>query len=245
MFSFFKSKPLLKDFVQDGFIDIHSHALCGIDDGAKTISDTKNILDAMSNLGFTEAITTPHTIFMVWENTKEGILSKHEEVLSLLPSETEKLNLRVASEYLMDDAFLKRIESEELLTLKNKQVLVEMSYINPPIQLMEILFVLKSNGYEVVLAHPERYNFYHDNKEMYKKLKKAGCSFQINLLSTTGYYGKHVLDAANYLLSNGMIDFAGSDIHHQKHIDAFQNKVLIKDVNSLQQAIKNNIQFKQ
>ncbi len=245
MFSLFKPKPLLKDFVQNGFIDIHSHTLCGIDDGAKNIADTKNILDAMANLGFAEAIATPHTIFLVWENTKEGILAKHKEVINLLPSESQKLKLRVASEYLMDDTFLKRLETEELLTLKNKYVLVEMSYMNPPIQLMEILFALKSNGYDIVLAHPERYNFYHNNTEMYKKLKKAGCLFQINLLSTTGYYGKHVLDAANYLLSNGLIDFAGSDIHHQKHLDAFQSKVLIKDINSFQNAIKNNIEFKQ
>lgn len=244
MFSLFKSKPLLKEFVQNGFVDIHSHVLCGIDDGAETLENTKNILEAMSQMGFTQAIATPHTIALVWENTKETIVAKHKEVVESLPSETERLKLRVASEYLMDDTFMKRIESEELLTLKDKYVLVEMSYMNPPIQLFEILFALKSNGYNIVLAHPERYNFYHQDKDMYKKLKKAGCLFQINLLSTTGYYGQHVLDAANYLLSHGLIDFTGSDIHHDRHLKGFESKVQIKDHKAFQQAINNNIEFK-
>lgn len=245
MFSFFKSKPVLKDLIPNNFVDIHSHLMFGIDDGAQTQEDTKTIISAMKSLGFDQAITTPHTTPLVWDNTKEGILAKYDEVKTVLASEAESLKLRVASEYMMDESFLKRIETEKLLTLKDYYVLVEMSYVNPPIQLMDILFHLKSNGYNIVLAHPERYNFYHGNLEMYKKLKKSGCQFQMNLLSTTGYYGGHVLEAANYLLNNDMIDFVGSDIHHTKHIRGFESKVQVKEVKNLEKAIANNIFFKQ
>lgn len=244
MFSFFKSKPILKDLIPDDFVDIHSHLIYGIDDGAQTIEDTKFIISAMRDLGFDQAITTPHTTPLVWENTREGILDQYQHVQAQLPEETKAIALRVASEYLMDDSMIPLIENKELLTLKDSYVLVEMSYMNPPIQLMDILFQLKSNGYEIVLAHPERYNFYHQNTAMYKKLKKAGCYFQMNLLSVTGYYGKHVLEAANFLLQHGLIDFVGSDIHHEKHIKGFDAKVEVKAIEFFTQAITNNQEFR-
>lgn len=244
MFSFFKSKPILKDLIPDDFVDIHSHLIYGIDDGAQTIEDTKFILSSMRDLGFDQAIATPHTTPLVWENTREGILSQHQRVQEQLPQEAKEIGLRVASEYLMDDSMIPHIENKELLTLKNNFVLVEMSYMNPPIQLMDILFQLKSNGYDIVLAHPERYNFYHQNTAMYKKLKKAGCYFQMNLLSVTGYYGKHVLEAANFLLQQGLIDFVGSDIHHEKHIKGFDAKVEVKAIEFFTQAITNNQEFR-
>ncbi|TDS58848.1 tyrosine-protein phosphatase [Myroides indicus] len=244
MFSFFKTKPLLKHLIPQNFVDIHSHLLFGIDDGAKDKENTKELLLNLKQLGFEQAITTPHTTPLVWDNTKEQILAKYEEVKSVLPVETKALNLRVASEYLMDESFLHRLENEKLLTLKDNYVLVEMSYMNPPVQLYDILFQLKSRGYDIVLAHPERYNFYHQNEEAYKKLKRTGCKFQMNLLSVTGYYGNHVLEAANHLLDGDMIDFVGSDIHHVRHVKAFENKIQIKNVQNFEKAIQNNQFFR-
>lgn len=243
MFSIFKSKPNLKELIPQGYVDIHSHLIYGIDDGAKTIEDSKFIIESMKDLGFSQAIATPHTTPLVWDNTKEGIISQYQQLSSLLASHADSLKLRVASEYLMDESFLQRLNQEELLTLQDNYVLVEMSYINPPIGLMDILYELKSKGYQPVLAHPERYNFYHNNTQMYQRLKKAGCLFQMNLLSTTGYYGSHVLEAANYLLKENMIDFTGSDIHHKRHLDAFGSKVSVKNIKNLEQALSNNSLF--
>lgn len=244
MFSFFKKKTSLRELIPDGYVDIHSHLLCGIDDGAKTIEDSRFIIESMLDLGFVQVVTTPHTTPLIWDNTKEGILEKYAEVKKTLPNLTKKIALRAASEYMMDDSFLKRIQEEPLLTIKENYVLVEMSYINPPIQLFDILFELKSNGYQIVLAHPERYNFYHQNTEIYKKLKKSGCFFQLNLLSATGYYGEHVLKAANYLLDQNMIDFTGSDIHHKKHIAGFESNVKVKNIQNFQAAMRRNSEFR-
>ena len=135
-------------------------------------------------------------------------------------------------------------QNQELLTLKDNYVLVEISYINAPIHLYDILFDLQVAGYKPVLAHPERYTFYHNNFNEYKKLKKAGCLFQLNLLSVVGYYGENVAKTAQKLLSQGLIDFASSDTHHQKHIDSFEGKVLLKDIKPLQDCIINSSFFK-
>ncbi|CAM4044619.1 tyrosine-protein phosphatase [Flavobacterium antarcticum] len=242
---FFNKKTILKDLIPDDHIDFHSHLLFGIDDGAKTFDDTAGLVQSLMKFGIKQFITTPHVMQHVWENTTEIIINRQNEVNELLKLQQIDVTIKAAAEYLMDDHFAKLFKSQPLLTLKDNYVLVEMSYINAPIQLYEILFDLQVAGYKPVLAHPERYNFYHNNFDEYKKLKKQGCLFQLNLLSVMGYYGEGVAKTAQKLLTQGMIDFASSDTHHQKHIAAFDGKVLLKDMKPLQEAISNSAFFKQ
>ena len=144
----------------------------------------------------------------------------------------------------MDDHFVQLFQNGELLTLKDNYVLVEMSYINPPIQLYSILFDLQVAGYIPVLAHPERYLFYHQNFEEYLKLIKAGCKFQLNVLSVVGYYGEGIAKISERLLQKGMYDFVGSDVHHDNHVAAFDQKVKLKDLAPLKEVMVNNQFFR-
>jgi tyrosine-protein phosphatase YwqE len=218
--------------------------LPGIDDGAKTIDDTAVLIDGLVNTGCNAIITTPHIMRSVWDNTKDGIEDKLAETKQLLEARGINIPIRAAAEYLLDANFAELFKTEPLLTLKDNYVLVEMSYINPPLQLLEFLFELQVAGYVPVLAHPERYAFYHNNFEKYEQLKNAGCFFQLNLLSTVGYYGEGVFKAAEKLLKRGMIDFTGSDAHHTKHIAALSKRVLLKDTTSLAHALANNETFR-
>lgn len=244
MFGIFKKKEFLKDTIPSGYVDIHSHTLFGIDDGAQTVEHTKYLLNSMIDLGFEKVITTPHTIANVYSNTTEKITSVYEDVKVQLPVETNKLSYQAASEYMIDEDFEQRVKEGSLLTIKDKMVLVEMSYINPPIFLDDALFLLISKGYTPILAHPERYNFYKGDLNAYRSLKKAGCKFQLNLLSTTGYYGERIAQIADSLLKENMYDFSGSDIHHEKHIKSFENKLVIKESDRFKELLKNNSIFK-
>ena len=245
MFSIFsKKKTILKDLIPTDYIDIHSHFLPGIDDGASNIATTEELLLAVQRLGFTQVITTPHTIAGVWPNTTASINNTLAKTQTELPELSHKLQLRAASEYFLDEEFSTHLSSGELLTLKENYVLVEMSYLSPPIQLFDWLFDLQVAGYKPVLAHPERYNFYHTQPEMYDRLKKAGCLFQLNWLSVTGYYGKKVAEVSEMLLTKKLYDFVGSDIHHGKHISAFENPVVIKNIHEITTIAKNNTFFK-
>ena len=242
---FFKKKQIiLQDLIQDNYIDIHSHLLPGIDDGAKDIEDTQFLIHSLKNMGVSKFITTPHTFAGVWDNTKSDIESVAKETISILNKNSFNVPIQVASEYLLDDHFVSLIHEGEILTLKENYVLVEMSYINPPIHLYDIIFDLQIAGYIPVLAHPERYSFYHKNFDEYKKLKNAGCLFQLNLLSTVGYYGGEVSETAKKLLNAGLINYVGSDVHHKKHIESFSKSVVLKDLQPLKEAIKNNQFFK-
>lgn len=244
MFPLFRKKPILKELIPSGALDFHSHLLHGIDDGAQTIRDTEFLLESMSKLGYTKLITTPHTTPLVWENSKDTILQKHDQVMNELPELTRAMQLGVASEYMMDESFVDRFEQEELLTIKANNVLVEMSYINPPMGLYDILFKLQSKGYQPVLAHPERYNFYKNDFQSFYKLKEVGCKFQLNLLSTTGYYGAGIAEVADQLLKEKMYDYVSSDAHHAKHIAGFDSRVQIKKLNDLEELFANNEVFR-
>jgi len=237
MFNILKKKPILADLIPEGFVDIHSHILPGIDDGAKNVEESLSLISQMKEMGFSKIIGTPHTYQGLYDNTNESIKGSFDLLKKNLE---EDIEINYASEYMIDGSLLKRIEERSLLTLKDNYVLVEMSFISAPNNLYEIIFELQTNDYIPILAHPERYGFLFDNFNKYYKLKKAGCKFQINLLSTTGYYGNEVLEFSNKLLENKMIDFVGSDIHSQKHINKMKEKVKIKKIENLEKAINSN-----
>jgi protein-tyrosine phosphatase len=243
MLSFFKSKPKLAELIPSGYVDIHSHILPGIDDGAQKIKDAEFLFESMIDFGFSKVITTPHTMKNVWDNTTNSIGDAYNLVHSELPELSKQVALQYASEYFLDENLIRLAQQEKLLTLKDNFILIEMSYLNAPIQLYDFLFELQLKGYQLVLAHPERYNYFHSNKKEFAKLKKAGCLFQLNLLSTVGYYGKNVADISDYLLKNDLYDFTGSDIHHQNHIKAFQNKLAFNNGEKITEVMEKNIFF--
>ena len=241
IFNLFKSKPTLKDLIPKGFVDIHSHILPGIDDGAKNIEESLSLIYQMKEMGFSKIIGTPHTYPGLYDNTNESIKSSFDLLKNSLK---EDIEIDYASEYMIDGSLLKRIKEKSLLTLKDNYVLVEMSFISSPINLYEIIFKLKLNGYIPVLAHPERYFYLHDNFDEYYKLKKYGCKFQISLLSVTGYYGNNITKTTNELISKNLVDFVGSDIHSQKHNKKFKEKVEIKEIQKFSKVIEANMIFK-
>ena len=240
MFNFFRKKPILADLIPEGFVDIHSHVLPGIDDGAKNINESLELISQMKEMGFSKIIGTPHTYKGLYNNTNESIKGSFDLLKNNLKGEIE---IDYASEYMIDGSLLKQIEEKSLLTLKDKYVLIEMSFISAPNHLHELIFQLQLNKYIPVLAHPERYSFFFKNFNYYYKLKNYGCKFQLNLLSTTGYYGLDVAKISDRLLKNDLIDFVGSDIHSIKHLNSFKNKIIINEVNKLIRAIDSNRLF--
>lgn len=243
MIHFFKKKPFLRDLISDNHIDIHSHLLPGIDDGATTMEETEKLILSLQELGFKKFITTPHVMGEVWNNSRKQIEEKEKSTIQEFTIPMNSNSFKAAAEYMIDAEFKELFKKEKLLTLKDNYVLVEISYLNPPIQLYDILFELQVAGYQPVLAHPERYNFYHHSISNYKKLKQAGCLFQLNMLSTTGYYGERVAIISDILLKNDLIDFIGSDIHHSRHIETIHKKIVLKNYEYLYPIFQNNLLF--
>ena len=229
MFSFFQKKHFLKDHLED-FVDIHNHILPGIDDGATDVEASLDLLKVFQQVGINHFIATPHVMNDYYPNTRESI----KEVWEALTTELERrglkeIKIKAAAEYMMDQAFLELIQKEKLLTLKDNMVLVEMSYFQPPMNLNEILFKLQTAQYKPVLAHPERYAFFHSKSlNKYSELKGRGCLFQLNALSLVGHYGKNMQEIAFRLLEEEMIDFLGTDTHQMRHLEKLSAAQLTK-----------------
>ena len=144
------------------------------------------------------------------------------------------LTVEAAAEYYLDENFLATVKSgKKVLTLHDNYVLFETSFINKPAFLEEAVFILNSNGYQPVLAHPERYSYVLSNPELLKTLKNMSVFFQVNLLSFTGYYSPEVKKMAIKLMKSGMIDFVGTDCHNAMQAELIKKSLKQKSIKTL------------
>lgn len=214
--------PPLNDFTSIG-TDIHSHLIPGIDDGVQTMEDSLQLLRELQDLGFKKIVTTPHIMSDYFRNTPEIILDGLAKVRAAAQQEGITLELHAAAEYYLDEAFAQMVNrNEKLLTIADKYLLFEISYVNPPDNIQNIVFDLNIQGYVPVLAHPERYPFWYGKTEIYTKLKDLGVQFQLNTNSIVGYYGPAARHCAEWLINQDMIDFIGSDMHGVRHLEALK-----------------------
>lgn len=199
-------------------IDMHSHLIPGIDDGVKTLAESLLLIKSMSDLGYEKLITTPHVYYDLYPNNQSTILEGLATVKAAVLAQQIPIEIFAAAEYFMDDHFEALLNKKELLPIKDNMVLVEMSFMAPPLKLEDYIFSMCTKGYQPILAHPERYTFLGTSLNKYERLKDLGCYFQLNLLSLNGHYGSSVQKTAEKLLKAGMIDFLGTDMHNENHL---------------------------
>ncbi len=221
MFSFFKKKNYVDNIEWLG-VDMHSHLLPGLDDGSPDVETSISLIKSLNELGFSKFLCTPHIFTELYPNNEETIIPALEQAQIALAKTGVKVELSAAAEYMIDETF--KI-SDGLMCLPNKCILIEMSYLNETPNIEQVIFNLQISGYQVILAHPERYNFYHLDHKRFQRFKDMGVLFQLNLLSVTGYYGKEVKKIADYLVERKLYDFAGTDLHHDKHLHALSTSI--------------------
>ncbi|MCX2574008.1 tyrosine-protein phosphatase [Pedobacter sandarakinus] len=221
MFSFFSRKRKVSDISWLG-IDMHSHILPGIDDGSPDVAVSLRFVKALEELGYSSLIATPHIYQELYPNTPETIQASK----SLLQAEMDRAGLSIklsaGAEYMVDQNFTL---DQPLCKLNQKHLLVEMSYLNESPNISQTIFDIQIKGMVPILAHPERYTFYFKDKKKLKTYREKGCLLQLNLLSALGYYGKDVKLLAEYLLKEEMYDFAGTDLHHDKHLNVLTETI--------------------
>ncbi len=242
---FFKKKEIpLKEFIPQGYVDIHSHLIPAIDDGVKTAYQSAYILERFESFGMKKVITTPHIINDVWPNTSNTILEKYKDLKDTITSlGIKNIETHVSAEYMMDDLFFQRLKNKDILPLSKNYILVEMSTFNAPINLNEILFEIKLEGYTPILAHPERYTFYQNDLKKFDELKESGFLFQLNLLSLSGYYGDEVKSFSKKLVNHEYIDFTGTDIHNYHQLEVLEKGIDPKIAKKVSNLMENNAIF--
>lgn len=227
-----RKRSLLESGLLKGATDSHSHILFGLDDGVKTAEDSLKIMEFYEQAGLDTLWLTPHTMEDV-PNTTEGIRARFEEFKALYHG---PIKLELASEYMIDTLFEKRLEDRDLLMHGEDTVLVETSTQFPPINLWDVLDTMLKAGYRPLVAHPERYHYMQ--KEDYRRLHDMGCLMQLNLPSLVGVYGETVALKAHELLKKGWYCMAGSDCHrYHALMKQYGAQVLKKDELALLETI--------
>lgn len=205
--------------------DLHSHLLPGLDDGAKHIDDSLQMITTFYHLGYRKLITTPHVQTDIYKNTSKEILQSLDALRKAIATQGLDIQIEAAAEYFIDFDFQKNLKKERLLTFGDNYLLVEFSYYTPPNNLSEVLFQLQLKKYKIVLAHPERYAYWHNNLGNYVGLKDRGILFQMNINSLNGHYSMPVKKMAETLIKNNMVDFVGSDAHRIEHLELIRNNL--------------------
>lgn len=238
MLSFFQKKTYLIDLIE-GTTDFHNHILPGIDDGAREVEDSINLIKGFKEIGIETLVATPHVIGDYYPNNPETISKALNSIKTEIPAD---IKISTSAEYMIDQYFLDIIEKRKILPIIGKNVLVEMSYFQAPINLNEILFQLQNNSFSPILAHPERYAYMHSKDlEKFKELKSRGCTFQLNMLSLIGHYGSGIQKMAFQLLEENMIDYLGSDVHRIDHIEKIkQVRISKKHLPAIEKTVENN-----
>lgn len=214
---FRKEKTLPPADISGLVCDFHSHLIPGIDDGAKTLDDSIEMIERFKKMGYSKVITTPHVMSDFYKNTPEIILGGLEKVRVELKNRNIDIEVEAAAEYYLDEHLSDKIKNRELLTFGDNYVLFELPFMSEPPNLSSIIFELQTSGYKPILAHPERYGFWYKEFKKFREMKDKGVHLQLNILSLIGHYSPETKKIAEQMIDEGLVTFLGSDCHNPMH----------------------------
>ena len=199
-------------------VDVHGHWLPYVDDGVKSTDEALQVIRGLVKMGYQKLIATPHINNQFPDNNPEKLVYSFYQIAQEASRSRIDVKLGIAAEYMLDSGFDKHLAARNLLTLDDKTVLIEFPTFQTPPNIEEVLFELQICGYKPLLAHPERYSFFHSDLSRYEKLKELGCLFQLNLLSFAPNQNDHIRNAASKLLNCDWYEYIGTDIHSPEQL---------------------------
>lgn len=247
MFDFFRKKP--KDPIQLCIsTDMHCHIVPGVDDGSPDAETSADLIESMQQWGIERIIASPHVTKFTFENNLDTLTPAMAQLHEELKRRGNDIEVTHSAEYRLDELFEERLEANDIMPLPNSYLLVENSFMFEPMNLDSLLFDLQVKGYRPILAHPERYSYYWNKKNRYDELHNAGLLFQVNVLSLAGAYGKAERKIAEHLMNKGYVDFLGTDLHRQSHVDAINAYLTTAEARSdmelLKATVKNDTELR-
>ena len=219
--------------------DIHCHILPGIDDGAPDADYGAELVMRMSAWGLSRIIATPHVVGEVYENTPESISAALTRLQESMHAKGITTTVQAAAEHRLDDLFSRNLTADNIISHPCRHVLIENSFMQEARDIDSIVIRLTNRGYIPIMAHPERFVYYHSaNLKRYFELHRLGVRFQVNLLSIAGRYGSEPRHVAERLIEAGIVDFFGTDVHRHEHCDAIEAFLSSRNYDKLLNAIK-------
>ena len=221
MFSFFKKKYTPRPIFEVLGTDMHCHLIPQVDDGSKCMEESIDCLKTLQAVGYKKVFITPHFQYPRFDNDEDDICRRYEEVKKAAAAAGVEIEIAgIGGEYRIDSGFKRRVENPRFLQVADKYVLVEFSLHQQMMGCDEMIFDMQMKGYEVILAHPERYPYLNVMGTRMEQLKNQGVFFQVNVLSLGGFYGDEAKKRAYQMLENGWVEFLGTDTHNTMYAQA-------------------------
>ena len=196
-------------------IDIHCHILPGIDDGAATMEDSLAMARAAVKEGITTIIATPHHKNNQFINPKSSILTKVNDLNTVLKQENIPLTILPGQEVRMYGEVLEDYYKEEILTLNyTKYLFIEFPSSSVPRYAERLLYELQTEGIIPIIVHPERNKELQEKPDLLYQFVKNGALTQVTASSVAGYFGKNVKKFSEQLIESNLTHFLASDAHN-------------------------------
>lgn len=212
-----KNKAIPLSF-SDLKVDLHSHLIPGIDDGSKSLAESMAMIHKFVELGYQKIVTTPHIMQDVYPNHKDNIYAGRDLVLAQIEKEKLNIQFEAAAEHFYDDHLMKLVKNKEVLTFSDNYCLIEFGFHHAPNYEDNLFFEMLAAGYKPILAHFERYNYFHGSIDKALEYREKGVLIQVNANSLSGNYGGEVKKQAAKLIDANAIDFIASDAHRMQHL---------------------------
>jgi protein-tyrosine phosphatase len=220
-----------------GFVDLHSHWIAGIDDGARSPSDGVAMLGGLFEAGFSTVVATPHMRPGMFDNDRQALERAYAAMQPHLAEATGRgvrlPEVHLSSEHYFDDVVWGRLTRGEALpypappgsAAPTRTALIEFPTQAFPVRIAERLVDLKRAGVRVVVAHPERYRPVWTDDACLDPLLDAGARLLLDLCALVGKYGRAPQTAAEKLLEEDAYDAACSDAHKPQDIDEVKRSI--------------------
>lgn len=234
MFSIFRRRPQPSIDLSVIGTDMHNHLLPGIDDGSPDVATSFELMKGLQEMGLNNFVASPHILWDLYRNDDASIEAALSQLRTAAGAQGIQLPVKAAAaEYMMDDHFTELLaKKEKLRTFGRNYVLVEFSFVSLPFEWKQQLFEMQIQGYQPVLAHPERYSYLGTRIDPFQEIADMGILLQVNLNSLTDYYGQPPLALAQALIKSKLVSFLGTDLHHERHLQALrQSTNLMTSIN--------------
>jgi protein-tyrosine phosphatase len=196
-------------------IDIHSHILPDLDDGARDLDESLEMIRIAAADGIRTMVATPHMLHGAFPVTVEAARDRYRQLTAAVREEGIAMEILLGGEIHLDVDILGSLRDGQALTLgeKGRTVLLELPTTSIPTGTHDVIFEMQTEGYRVVIAHPERNDELAGNLERVVKMRDRGVWMQVTARSVTGGFGLHARRVARKMAKQGLIDVLASDAH--------------------------------
>lgn len=197
-------------------IDIHSHILYGLDDGAQNPEETLAMARQAVEQGITGIVATPHHLDGTYVNPPELVHRRIQDVKELLEKNDIPLTLFAGMEIHVYGEVVEDLKSQRVITYNDQQhhLLLELPHDHVPRYIEKLVFDIQCSGYVPIIPHPERNKEMREDPNLLYRLVKQGAMAQLTAASVVGKFGKKIQKCSMDMIGHHMIQFIATDAHN-------------------------------